>query len=80
MSAVKDRHIDFARALVKLAREHRMDSLQVTFRDSFSARADDHFSHEQMTMNWHEGRHGDLSNIVIRCEASVSIPEEQKDA
>lgn len=79
MSAVKQRHIDFARAVVKLAREHKMDGLIVQFRDSFSVRAADRFESEQMHMTWAEGRHGDTSRISLKCDAHTSFDEREPD-
>lgn len=76
MTAVTQRHIDFARAVVRLAREHKMDGLTLQFRDSFSARDADHYSYEQMNMIWAEGRHGDTTRISIRCDATTSFDED----
>lgn len=73
MSAVKQHHIDFARAVVKLAREHKMDNLHLRFQDSISQR--DFASYEQMSMYWAEGRHGDQNDISINCQAQVKFSE-----
>ena len=74
MSAIEKHHKDFARAVVALARQHQMDKLTVTFQTGFDhpARAT---SHDQVTMSWSAGRHGDPSTINLECRAAEGIRE-----
>lgn len=67
-------HIDFAQALVQLARDHGVHNFDGSFRLSFE-REDMGFSGDRVTIAWSEGRHGDDSNIVLRCEKSAVVPE-----
>jgi hypothetical protein len=80
MSDIKPAHVEFARALVALAREHKIGSLDVTFRDSSSAihTGSDFWSWKQMRMVWGEGRHGVETRITLKHEAETQIDE--KDA
>jgi hypothetical protein len=75
---VTDEHIAFAQAVAALAREHRMDDVQMTFRKCISARISDGGGPEQwerVTANWHTGRHGVTGRIELRTEARVEVPE-----
>lgn len=76
MSSINEKHMAFARALVKLARDNEMGNLNVSFRQSYSVR-DEPLS-ETVHMNWVEGRHGDHSNIVLRAEATLVLSEQSK--
>ena len=73
---VTEEHRDFARAVVALAREHKMSSLQMTFRCSYT------FSSgpwEQIRMQWSEGRHGVESQIELRTESIDRISEKEQN-
>ncbi len=77
MDELKPEHVDFARALVALAREHKVGSLEVTFRDSVSTihSVPDFWRWKQMRMTWSEGRHGDSSRITLKHEAETQVDE-----
>lgn len=74
---VTQRHIEFARAVVALARQHGMDNLTVNYRESLTAcwGRDEKWNSEQVTATWREGRHGDETNISIEYRAAVGVPE-----
>lgn len=73
-------HTEFAKAVVRLAREHKMDNLSLTFRRSVS----EHIGKEgngpetfdNVSMQWHSERHGSRGTIVLRSEAISRVPEE----
>jgi hypothetical protein len=71
-------HIEFAHALVALAREHGADDLKVEFRLSGPTRMDGDWSAydpTRLSFQWHSGRHGDRTGFTLRAEASVEIDE-----
>lgn len=74
---LKPQHVEFARALVALARQHKVGMLDVTFRDSVSAihSGADFWSWKQMRMQWSEGRHGDATRITLKHEAETQMDE-----
>ena len=73
---VTDRHKAFARAVVALAREHRMNNLDMTFRESLrSLPSPEPRCWEQVRMTWSEGRHGDKGRIELTTQAKEEIPE-----
>lgn len=65
-------HEDFARAVVKLAREHKMDSLMLSFRMSINH---EQRCFEKVSMDWHSGRHDAPCRITLRTEAQQQIEE-----
>lgn len=67
-------HIDFAQALVQLARDHGVHNFEGSFRLNFE-REDTGFSGDTVKVSWSEGRHGDGNNIVLRCEKFATVPE-----
>jgi hypothetical protein len=75
---LKPEHVEFARALVALARQHKIGSLDVTFRDSVSAinSGPDFWNWKQMRMQWGEGRHGDATRITLKHEAETQVDEQ----
>lgn len=76
MSAITDEHIAFARAVVDLARQHKMDGIRLEFGPSFShPTLTDYIARTRVTMSWSEGRHGDASNISLECRAAMAIEE-----
>lgn len=77
MTAVTDHDVDFARAVVALARKHGMTGLTMEFRQNFDL--------SQTTgcycgkkISWSEGRHGVGSTIKFRTEAEASFSEENE--
>jgi hypothetical protein len=76
MSAVTHRHIEFAQALVRLAREHGMDNIAVSFRDSIRAIPPGQWlGSGTLNVTWAEGRHGEKNSIRIRHEAETQVDE-----
>ena len=67
---IEDRHKEFAKALVALAREHRMDRLQVQFQDSTTP-VDRAWPPVRVSAEWQEGRHGSSANIHLSATTSV---------
>jgi len=53
-SNIPQRHIDFCKAVAKLAAEHGLNSLGMSFRPGYA----DEWN-GQIQMNWDQGRHGD---------------------
>lgn len=77
---IKDYHVAFARAVVALAREHGVGDVNMKFRRASSKvfRSDEHqWDATQVTMTWHEGRHGDVAQVELhlQAEAKASFPE-----
>lgn len=74
---VTERHVDFARAVVALARLHGMDNLRMTYRENVGAAwaRGDKWNSEDVTMNWSQGRHGDQSRLSIEYRASLAVDE-----
>ena len=71
MSAITEQHHAFARAVVAIAREHKMDNLRVNFKDNFES----NFLGEDISFSWSSGRHGDRANIRLECRAMIGIDE-----
>lgn len=70
--SINERHEAFARAVVALAREHRMNHLALSFDESSSRNFSVDFSRHSGPMvhcTWSEGRHGDETNIIMRSES-----------
>ena len=61
---VEQRHVDFARALVAVAREHGVRSLKAQFYGGGMGQP-----WTEVSMQWSEGRHSDRSRISLRAEA-----------
>jgi hypothetical protein len=71
-----DEHIEFAHALVALAREHEANDLTVSFSLSGGRRFfKDRSNWQQVSFHWSEGRHGERSGFQLKAEASASIDE-----
>lgn len=68
-------HIDFAQALVQLARDHGVHNFDGSFRLNFERERESEFSGDTVKISWSEGRHGDGSAIALRCEKFASVPE-----
>lgn len=67
-------HIDFAQALVQLARDHGVSCFDGSFRLDFD-RENSGWSGDRITINWSVGRHGDDGKIGLKNEAYASVPE-----
>ncbi|AMT89861.1 hypothetical protein AYO71_20790 [Pseudomonas koreensis] len=79
MTAVTDHDVDFARAVVALARKHGMTGLTMEFRQNFNlTQTTGCYCGKRIT--WSEGRHGDGADIKFRTEAEASFPETAKVA
>lgn len=77
MSAVTDQDVEFARAVVALARQHGMTGISMEFRQNFDlAQVTGCYCGKRIT--WSEGRHGDSADIRFRTEAEASFPERSK--
>lgn len=68
-------HINFAQALVQLARDHGVSSFDGSFRLGFDWERGSAWSGNDVRIHWSEGRHGDGSRIGLRVEHHASIPE-----
>lgn len=65
-------HKDFAKAVISLARQHKVGSVVLKFRFSFCV---GDASHEEVTVSWAEGRHGDKGTISISATCHETISE-----
>lgn len=72
--SITNEHIAFARAVVALAREHKMDSIDITFRPGFYSPVK-YPDNVRVRVCWSSGRHGDKSNMTFSFEESKSVPE-----
>lgn len=80
---VTKRHVAFARAMVALARQHKMDNLCLTFSRGYGGymdrRDDDEpeglAQHQQVRMTWRAGRHGAKEQIALHTEETTRVPE-----
>lgn len=61
---VEQRHIDFGRDIVALARKHAMRSIRVEF---YGGQIGEPWT--RVTMDWSEGRHGAASSLSFKAEA-----------
>lgn len=79
---IKDYHIVFARAVVALAREHGVGDVRLKFRRASSTmmrRGEYHWDATEVSLTWHEGRHGseDQIKLELRAEAISNVPEKE---
>lgn len=74
-SVIDGHHIEFAKAVVALAREHRMSKIEITFEKSFHhhARTYNPSFHGSVQARWSEGRH--LAPAKISLSAATSVVE-----
>ena len=64
------------RAVVALARECKLDNLEIKFRDNFDAQsAAKNFAAPDLVGIWREGRHGAPSTIAINFVCQYGIAE-----
>ena len=77
MTAVTDHDVNFARAVVALAREHGMNGITMEFRQNFDlSQTTGCYCGKRIT--WLEGRHGDVSSIKFRTEAEAVFAEKSE--
>ncbi|WP_095058081.1 hypothetical protein [Pseudomonas sp. Irchel s3f7] len=77
MTAVTDHDVEFAQAVVALARKHGMTGISMEFRQNFDlSQSTGCYCGKRIT--WSEGRHGDEATIKFRTEAEASFPEKAK--
>ena len=67
---VEQRHIDFGREMVALARKHGVRSIKVEF---YGGSVGEPWT--RVTADWAEGRHGANSRITFRAEATHHADE-----
>lgn len=75
---IQPEHRAFARAVVALAREHKMTDIQLAFRCSLRSAAGSQllpWSYEVIKATWCEGRHGEESNIAMETRATEGVTE-----
>ena len=73
-SNIPQRHIDFCKAVAKLAAEHGLNSLGMTFRPGYSDEWRD-----QIQMAWDQGRHGaDKRRLTV--SSTVTLATAVEDA
>lgn len=72
---ITDRHREFAKAVVALAREHKMNNLRMDFQVAYTMEELPHQTYEQVSMNWTSGRHGDKGQIHLETKAVENISE-----
>ena len=66
-SAIPERHLDFCRAVARLAKEHGLNRLTITFEPPFRDEWRD-----QIQATWEQGRHGeDAGRIFIQSTVRV---------
>ena len=74
MSAVSEQDVEFAQAVVALARLHGMTGITMEFRQNFDlSQVTGCYCGKRIT--WSEGRHGDGAQIEFRTDAKASFPE-----
>ncbi|MGE8135690.1 hypothetical protein ACQKO5_18955 [Novosphingobium subterraneum] len=67
---IKDYHVAFARAVVALARDHGVGSVKMQFRRASSlAFTNEQWDATEVSLVWHEGRHGDKAPLELKLEA-----------
>lgn len=76
VNPVTDEHVEFAHALVTLARQYGANRLKVEFDLSGSnTPRERRWDYERVTFDWGEGRHGDRSSFSLRGESIVHVEE-----
>lgn len=82
LQPIKDYHIAFARAVVALAREHGVGDVRMQFRRASSAvmrRDIDQWDATEVSLVWHEGRHGDKAPLELKLEARAEGRYSEKE-
>lgn len=73
---ITDKHVEFARAMVELARKHGMTDLELTYRRGYNFPADGGpDQHQTVRMSWAAGRHGAEGWIKLSAESNQQVPE-----
>ena len=72
---ITDAHKAFARAMVALAREHKMNQFDVNMTCRLGFRHEGPGSFDTVRFTWSEGRHGAESRIEIHAAEQVYISE-----
>jgi len=77
---IKAYHVDFARAVVALAREHGVGDVSMTFKRASSKifATDEKWDSNEVTLRWHEGRLGSESSMEMALEARASAVVKEK--
>lgn len=78
MPEIIDKHKEFARAVVALAREHGANHLSVEF-DFASSKAFREYPdirNSKMHFSWSEGRHGAKQEITLNASETVHMREQ----
>ncbi len=78
MPEIIDKHKEFARAVVALAREHGANHLSVEFDFSSSKcfRGCPDIRRSKMHFSWNEGRHGAKQEITLNAHETVHLREQ----
>lgn len=79
---IVEEHVEFAQALVELARKHEVDGLKVEFSLTGGARfrpseGVDRYNPAGISFAWHEGRHGERASFTLRAEAFLMVTEKE---
>lgn len=72
--AVTERHKEFARAVVLLAREHKMGCVHMTVNAEWNSGIPTH----DVNMQWGQGRHGCSADIKLTCAFQEHVAEKVK--
>lgn len=67
---IEQRHLDFGREVVALARQHGIKNFQASF---YGGGFNQPWT--RVTMNWSDGRHGSSSQITFKAEATHHCAE-----
>lgn len=82
LQPIKDYHVAFARAVVSLAREHGVGDVRMQFRRASSAvmlRDMNQWDATEVSLNWHEGRHGSTAPLELKLEARAEGRYSEKE-
>lgn len=64
---IPENHVEFCRALARLAREHKMSNFSVQYRPSI-----DDAWRDDIKMQWQQGRHGEESDRIF-IQSNVTV-------
>lgn len=65
MAAIVDRHRNFAKELVELARKHKMKRINATFEPTFELVGV--MGAHPVTVDWQQGSHGEPGEVRLCC-------------
>jgi hypothetical protein len=78
---ITDEHKAFARAVVELARKHKISNVDLTFRENFWHRDEPGTSSlHNIEVRWSEGRHQARDRIHIKTVIEQALEEEAPSA